>query len=140
DDSAPATRNLQGPRQDAVHLKYVAGLLPLVQHACIQLVEVLCLQPVEPVLPEVLNDPVTGVAPVRLKCRRRELPCRDVVQIRRHPLLDRRSAAGAVNLAGVTLGLQLADLPRYLGFGLAGTVAPVRGAVVLESHRDPAMP
>ena len=140
-DDVPATQRL-GERcaRCAVHLVRGRRTCTTRDHPCVEPLEVLRRNLVDPMLPHARRQVLVyrgAVRPVRLVLDRRP---GDVLHPVRQPGLHGRRAAGLTDCAALALPFELADCRDDLGLGPALDVAPVRRAVVLDAHGDSAMP
>jgi hypothetical protein len=130
----------EGCPDRAVRLMGGPGRAAARHHLYVQPLQVLGLEPVQPVSGDAADqvdadgDPVAGEGVLRDERRG------DVLDPVREPLLDRPRPAGPLHAAGVPLFLQVADLPSHLGPGLGLHVPTVGPAVVTGAHRDAAVP
>src|SRR5215469_11327708 len=96
-------------------------------------------------LAEWRNDPVAGLRLVIVQGARGHLlredqPLTEHVEVLAHPLSHRRDAAWLAHVAARALALQLPNLASYPGFRLSHPEATIRGAIRLDTDRDPAVP
>ena len=131
---------VQGGPQDAVQAVHRARRQPVAFHPGVERLDVLGLQPVQPMGSESGDRVALDVGAVAVQGAPAHRAGGDVLQpvVSHSPTVGARPAAAARPLSRKPL--ELADLAGDLGSGGAHDVAPVRLAVVVQTHGDPPVP